>query len=316
MPRNSPNNFRNDLGVAAQDALSPSRHEVLMATLGSEPQVVSLMLELLRAQGRHLSEVIVIHTAAEQEPVRSALARLQEFFEQPLAPLLLFRSVLIGSPEPITDLVTEAEISALFRTLYREVLAAKRAGKIVHLSIAGGRKTMAVYGMAVAQMLFDDNDQLWHLLSVGSLLEEKRMHLQPGDEVKLIPIPVLRWSAVSPVLTDLARHDDPWEALQAQRQLRHRAAWQRKNDFVARMLTRAEREVVALLVREGLSNEAIAQRLHRSVRTVGNHLSHVYDKLHEFLGFRDDVPTDRGVVIAELAEVFLVQPSPRDESRG
>lgn len=280
---------------------------LLLATLGSEAQVVTLTLELLLARGYAIGEVAVIHTSAAQEPVRSALARLQEFFGQGAGQTCSFRQVPIGVPAPINDIVTEAQVGALFRALYREVLAAKRAGKHVHLSIAGGRKTMAVYGMAVAQMLFDDNDCLWHLLSSGRILEEKRMRSQPGDEVKLIPIPVLRWSAVSPVLTDLARHDDPWEALQEQRQLRHRAEWQRKRDFVERVLTRAEREVVALLVREGLSNEAMAQRLHRSVRTVGNHLSHVYEKLHEFLGFRADVPTDRQVVIAELAPVFLLE---------
>jgi len=45
------------------------------------------------------------------------------------------------------------------RTVYRVVLAEKRVGRIVRLSIAGGRKTMAAYGMIVAQLLFDDGRQ-------------------------------------------------------------------------------------------------------------------------------------------------------------
>jgi CRISPR-associated protein Csx14 len=65
----------------------------------------------------------------------------------------------------VSDVVTEEETATLMRTLYRVVLAEKRAGRVVHLSIAGGRKTMAAYGMAVAQTLFDDSDQVWHLHS-------------------------------------------------------------------------------------------------------------------------------------------------------
>lgn len=207
-------------------------------------------------------------------------------------------------------------MEAVFATLYQAVRQSKLAGQAVHLCIAGGRKVMSAYGATVAQLLFDEQDHLWYLPSSGEVLEQKRMLAIAGDDVKLIPIPVFQWSAVAPVLTPLALAEDPRQALLQQQQLRQRDVHQRKREFVAHTLTRAEREVVELLVREGLNNEAIAQRLHRSVRTVGNHLSHVYDKLHEFLGFRDDVPTDRSVVIAELASVFFVTNPPRDESRG
>jgi DNA-binding CsgD family transcriptional regulator len=43
-------------------------------------------------------------------------------------------------------------------------------------------------------------------------------------------------------------------------------------------LTRREREVAALAAR-GVPSRAIAERLHINVRTVGNHLQRVYDKL-------------------------------------
>jgi hypothetical protein len=55
----------------------------------------------------------------------------------------------------------------------------------VHLSIAGGRKTMAVFGMTAAQLLFDEHDRLWHLFSGGEFLVSKRLYPQPGDEVRL-----------------------------------------------------------------------------------------------------------------------------------
>ena len=48
------------------------------------------------------------------------------------------------------------------------VLAEKRAGHLVYLSIASGRKPMTVYGMVAAQLLFDEDDRVWHLLSEGA----------------------------------------------------------------------------------------------------------------------------------------------------
>jgi CRISPR-associated protein Csx14 len=237
------------------------------------------------------------------------LAKLTDFFTQLDEPGLRLQFVVVGGEYPIADTVTEEDLEAVFETLYHTVLQNKLAGKAVHLCIAGGRKIMSAYGVTVAQLLFDEDDHLWYLLSSGEVLEKKRMLALDGDDVKFIPIPVFHWSPVPPVLTPLALAEDPWQALTKQQQLWRQEAYRRKRDFVERKLTRAEREVVELLVREGLSNEAIAQRRHRSVRTVGNHLSHVYDKLHEFLGFRDDVPTDRQVVIAELAPVFLLDHS-------
>lgn len=88
---------------------------ILIATLGSEAQVITLTLELLLAQSYNISELVVVHTLHEQEPVRSALGRLHEFFGESRREAFLFRTVMIGAPEPIADLVTEDEVGALFR---------------------------------------------------------------------------------------------------------------------------------------------------------------------------------------------------------
>lgn len=81
---------------------------------------------------------------------------------------------------------------------------------LIHLCIAGGRKPMAVYGMVTAQLLFDEDDRLWHLLSEGWRPGSERvMHLSPGDRTWLVPVPVLYWSAVSPALTELALRENP-----------------------------------------------------------------------------------------------------------
>lgn len=272
--------------------------EVLLATLGSEPQVVTLVYDLLRRQGFHPAEVVVFHTDPAREPARSAVLRLQEELAAMQVPHTFHPVAVDGRPVP--DLVRQRDIEAFFRLLYREVLQLKQAGRRLHLSIAGGRKPMAIFGMVVAQLLFDEEDRLWHLLSEGRLLAEKLMHPTPDEEAVLIPVPVMRWSAISPVFTELARRSDPWEAVSDQRAIK---AWEevsRRREFLECRLTPAEREVVLLLVKEGLDNEEIARRLGKSAKTVANQLTTAYEKFHEFLGFREDLKVDRAILIAEL----------------
>lgn len=278
--------------------------QVLIATLGTEPQVVTLALDLLRAKGYPIIEVVVIHTAGEV--IQPALARLAEEFAQP--GVGVYRPVLVeGQDGPVEDIVTEADMAALLRMLYRVVLAEKRTGRLVHLSIAGGRKPMAVYGMVVAQLLFDEDDRVWHLLSEGwQPGDERVMHPRPGDRVTLVPVPVLRWGSVSPVLTELALREDPWEAIQAQRAMQREEDRRRKREFVEHWLTPAEGEVVRLAC-QGLDNAAIARRLGKAEKTVANQLTPIYAKLHEWRGFRDDVPVSRSVLVAEFAMYFALE---------
>lgn len=274
---------------------------VLVATLGAEPQVVTLALDLLRGKGYPVAEVVVVHTLGEA--VQPALGRLAEDFARPGA--CGYRAVPVERDGwPVADFRTEADTAALLRTLYRTVLAEKRAGRVVHLSIAGGRKPMAVYGMVVAQLLFDEDDRVWHLLSEDWRPGDARvMHVRPGDRVSLVPVPVLRWSTVSPVLTELAVREDPWEAMQAQRSLRQQEDYRRRREFIEHYLTRNERELVRLAC-QGLDNATIARRLHKSERTVANQFTKVYEKLQEWRGVRRDVAVSRILLVAEFAPYF------------
>jgi CRISPR-associated protein Csx14 len=115
--------------------------QILIATLGTEPQVVTLALDLLQAKGYAIAEVIAMHTIGEA--VRPALARLREEFTASGA--CGFRQVAVqGAGGPVRDIITEEDVAALLRTMYRTVVAEKRAGRLIHLSIAGGREPMAV----------------------------------------------------------------------------------------------------------------------------------------------------------------------------
>ncbi len=203
-----------------------------------------------------------------------------------------------------TDFVSEADVGLLLRVLYRIVADLKRKGFKVHLSIAGGRKVMTAMGMVVAQLLLDENDSVWHLLSESDLFQRKSMPAKKPDEVVLVPVPVLRWSLMPSTVQDLLVWDDPCRAIERQKELHQRQRWQVLNAFWQK-LTPAEREVVTALVKYGEKIATLAKRLNRSARTVGNQLQSVYSKYREHFDLPIEIKV-RDRIIADLAPVLTM----------
>ncbi len=281
-----------------------------MATLGTEPQVVTLVLDELLRRGHHIERAVVVHTDASEGPLRDSVFKLKVEADRHYArldPPVSFKFVTIedDSGNVPKDITTEEEAGAAFSTLYRVVLKEKRNGCRVHLSIAGGRKVMSVYGMAVAQLLFDDEDRVWHLVSEEVLHSSKELHASPDQKVILVPVPFLRWSMFSPVATELVRTEDPWQALKRYRERREFENHIQLRYFVEHELTEPERELLELLVREGLDNRGLARRLHRSEKTVANQLSSIYAKYRSFLMLGEDEKVNRGRLISDFAPVFI-----------
>lgn len=279
-----------------------------MATLGHEPQVVTIALDLLLQDRRPVREVTVVHTTSPR--VLHGLRDVRREFASGRYPSVRLRSVPVrGEAGKLDDFRTEADVRNLLSAVYRAVRDAKLRFGAVHLSLAGGRKVMSVAAMVVAQLLFGPDDRAWHLLSEGwAPGAPRRMHLEAGETAHLVPIPVLRWTDSAAMLAALADLDDPAEAIRRYEQIVRGERMRRRREFVERWLTPAEREV-ARLACQGLDNATIARRLHRSTRTVANQLTSVYAKLQDWLGFHGPPPS-RALLVAELAPYFeLAQPS-------
>ena len=278
----------------------------LVCTLGSEPQVITLSLDLLARRGRRPDRLVVVHTSDDHEPVRTALEQLRLTLTG--WPRLETTFVPVeGERGPVPDLATSDQAAAYLRTLYRTVLELKRAGSQVDLNLSGGRKPMSIYAVVVAQLLFDAGDRLWYLLSSETVRRSEQMRLGQADDADLLEIPVLRWSSVSPAATPLGRFEDPWDAIAYQQEHHLRASMNARRVFVNQVLTPAERDLARLAATTGLDNAALAERLNKRPKTIANQLNTIYGKLHEFLGFPDAGATDRTVLAAEFGPYFALE---------
>lgn len=277
---------------------------VLIVPLGSKPQLTTIALDLLRERGESIEEVIAIHTTLQHAATRLSLACLAGEFARAY-PAVRLRPICLCAAGglPLDDVDSEAGVREAFRVLYREIKKAKQAGHRIHLSIAGGRKTLSVFGMAAAQLLFDAGDFAWHIVSTPELIASQTLHPMPG-QAQLMSVPVLRWSQIDPVLTALALSEDPFEAVEIQERLRQADALRLPRSFVRAVLTRAEGQVVRLAVCEGLTDRQIAIRLGRSPKTVGHQLSAAYGKAIAHFGVES---ANRHTLTALLATYYALE---------
>ncbi|WP_166485173.1 CRISPR-associated ring nuclease [Candidatus Desulforudis audaxviator] len=282
---------------------APGRHATLICTLGVEPQVVTITLDCLLAEGAPVDEVVAVHT--EDAGVREALAVLEEEFSGVIYPSVTLRAVPVTVPGgPVADFRGEDELRGLLRALYTEVRRAREQGRVVHLCVSGGRKVMGIMAVVVAQLLFGPEDRAWHLVTEGWRPgAERRLHLPPGEKVWLVPVPVLRWSEAATLMRTVAELDDPAAVVEWYEKLSREARERRKGEFIRRWLTPAEREVVRLACK-GLDNAAIARALFKGEQTVANQLGAAYEKLREWLEYPEG-NVDRSRLIAEFAPYFV-----------
>lgn len=287
---------------------SPGRRErragILVATLGVEPQVVTITLDLLLSGGWMISEAVVIYTKTPR--VREALRVIEEEFQRAAYPGIRLKAVPVASAEGMVgDFCTGEELQDLLRTLYVEIRRARQTNCVVHLCVSGGRKVMGIMGMVVAQLLFGPEDCAWHLVTEGwQPGAGRQLHLTPGKGVQLVPVPVLRWSEAGALMQTVAELKDPAEVVAWHEKISRAGQLKRQREFIEHWLTRAEREVVRLACR-GLDNAAIARALFKREQTVANQLRGVYEKLREWLGYPEG-NVDRHRLIAEFAPYFTL----------
>lgn len=280
-----------------------------IGTLGTAPQIITITLDLLLEMDIAIREAVVLHT--RHDDTLAAVQELQQEFARGVYDGIELRFVPIRAREqgaPFQDVDNEAAFHSLMQIFFQEIRDAHARKQLVHIGIAGGRKVMAIAAMVVAQLLFTENDGLWHLFSDFYDRDDQRLHAVPEQNSRLMRVPVLRYGNASQILAAFPQLGDIDAVLQLQEQWIRSERIRICRHFVEDVLTAAERQVVRLAC-QGLDNAAIAARLHKSERTVSNQLSAVYDKLYrvlDFPGFKDLPAPDRHVMIAVLAPYFAL----------
>lgn len=281
-----------------------NRAGILIATLGVEPQVVTIALDLLLSGSWTISEAVVVYTKTSR--VQEALRIIEGEFQKEVYPGVQLRAVPVTfAGGAVGDFCSVEELHGLLRTLYTEVRRARQTGCVVHMCVSGGRKVMGIMAMVVAQLLFGPEDCVWHLITEGwQPGAGRQLHLPPGKGVWLVPVPVLRWSEAGALMQTVAELDDPAEVVAWYEKISRNTQVKRQKEFIERWLTRAEREVVRLACR-GLDNAAIAAALFKREQTVANQLRGVYEKFREWLGYPAG-SVDRHKLVAEFAPYFAL----------
>lgn len=252
----------------------------LLATLGGQPQVVTLTLDLLLRHDFPISEVCVVHPKADVR-LQHSLACLQSQFVDNRYQIdgrtinCRFASRVLRlnniSQEDITD---DLSAAAAHETIYHLIRELKHERKcIVHLSVTGGRRMMGLLAMSAAQVNFKHVDYVWHIYTPREFKQRANegaiMHAAAQDGVRLLKVPFVPWGDYFPDLPQ-----SPYARSRMDPQEYERCA------RVERTLNENQRKTLRAFA-TGLNRKQVAEKLRFSLKTIDAHKTTIFEKCHQ-----------------------------------
>lgn len=279
---------------------------ICVATLGGQPQVITLALDLLLARGIPIDEVIVVHLATSNPRYRHALQCLNHAFadEQYAGHPCAFRPLPVQlRAHTLLDLDSEQAVDAVqttFRTLFQRL---KQQHAIIHLCPTGGRRLLGMLAVSTALLYFDESDRIWHLFSADAVRQQTDggalLHLPPTPEVQLFRIYVPAWGQYAPLFPMAPETDTPTIVAHQQRMLdasthaRCQQVWDR--------VTPRQRDVLHAFA-SGLMPQEVADQLHIALGTVNDHKTAILSECR----IAWELPPDKRLDYRWLAEQFAL----------
>ncbi len=214
----------------------------LICTLGGQPQVVTFALDWLLARGESIGEVYVFHLSPEDARVEQSLRRLHREFSggRYRGRNCRFRAYpLKRGAEVLPAIRTEVEAEVVRQAVFGVIAELKQAGRTLHLCLAGGPRLMGLMTLSAAGLFCGHADKVWHMHTEPAFRtranEGALMHDDGGQQVRLVPVPMVPWASYLPPFVRLSRN--PVELLNAQtawmdqeEQKRCRQVWDKLGD--------------------------------------------------------------------------------------
>lgn len=248
----------------------------LIASLGGQPQVVTMTLDLLLQRGEAIDEVWTVfpggnprYKAAHQQ-LREEFATYTPYRERGIR--YHARSLDAPNGRPLADLQSSADADRAWQVLSALIGEAKQAGHRLHLSLTGGRRALALMMFSAAMLYCTPTDRVWHIYTPPQVLAKvqdgARLHVAPEEGVRLLEVPFAPWGAYFPGVKAIL-------GLEPRRALALRAQWPDEGTAhrcaqVWTQLTPRQREALQALVAHPTRQRA-AEALGVSLSTLDTH---------------------------------------------
>jgi len=246
-----------------------------VATLGGQPQIITLALDRLLAQGVPIVEVIVVHLARSTPRYQDALQVLAEQFAGDCygSRRIRYRPLAIAyGINEVEDVIHPQALDATQNRFEQIFPTLKQQGYIIHLCPTGGRRMLGMLALIAAQMSFDRLDRVWHLYSSDTIRQQTDrgalLHVAATEtDLRLLPIPFQPWGQmlaglrIGAAQVEQRAHDDQHQRCQS--------VWARLNE--------RPRAVLRVLVQTYSLQEA-ANQLHIEISTIHAHKTAIFNE--------------------------------------